>query len=161
MSALTAASAIEQRLRPGDLGANEFFGETSAISGDTLVVGASGADGNKGAVYVFKKSGGASLEQQRLTATDANAELRFAEAVAISGNTLVVGAPGDNNFSGAAYVFVRNGAVWSQQQKLVLANAPAFAFFGRSVAVVHRSLARHFAAGLSRLLCVDQSKGLS
>jgi FG-GAP repeat protein len=61
-------------------------------------------------------------QQQKLVASDAEAFDLFGASVAISGDTVVVGATGDVGVAGAdqgsAYVFVRSGGVWSQQQKL-------------------------------------------
>ena len=61
-------------------------------------------------------------QQQKLLASDAASSDNFGNSVAISGETIVVGARFDagaaGNNQGSAYVFVRSGGVWSQQQKL-------------------------------------------
>ena len=96
-----------------------------AISGETVVVGAFSHDGaagvNQGSAYVFVRSGGVWSQQQKLLASDAAEFDSFGESVAISGETVVVGAfshDGAAGFEqGSAYVFVRSGGVWSQQQK--------------------------------------------
>jgi hypothetical protein len=78
-------------------------------------------------------------EQQKLTAADGGAIDDFGNAVAISGETVVVGAvSADVNFTsdqGSAYVFVRIGAVWSMQQKLTAADGAQNDSFGYSVAI--------------------------
>jgi hypothetical protein len=56
-------------------------------------------------------------------------------AVSISGDTALVGAMGDLSAKGAAYVFTRSGATWSQQQKLTAADGEASDWFGGAVAV--------------------------
>ena len=76
-------------------------------------------------------------QSARLTAGDGAAEDYFAAAVAISGDTAIVGAPrndinGDAD-QGAAYVFVRSGGTWTQQDKLKAATGAAGDFFGGSV----------------------------
>src|SRR5215475_6604948 len=59
-------------------------------------------------------------QQKKLTADDGATFDQFGAAVAVSGDTAVVGAPEDvtGNSPGAAYVFVRSGGVWTKQQKL-------------------------------------------
>jgi uncharacterized repeat protein (TIGR01451 family) len=121
----------------------ERFGFAVAAEGDTAVVGAYAEDtsrgGGAGAVYVFVRSGTSWTEQQRLTAPDGTFGDGFGNAVALSGDTLVVGAekangPGGAD-AGAAYVFVRSGAVWSLQRKLIAPDGAALDAFGWSVAV--------------------------
>ncbi|MHC4789514.1 MAG: FG-GAP repeat protein, partial [Planctomycetota bacterium] len=77
-------------------------------------------------------------EDAKLTASDAAAYDLFG-SVALSGDTAVVGAPGDDHASGtdagSAYVFVRNGATWSEQAKLTASDAAADDRFGSSVAI--------------------------
>ncbi|HEX5689201.1 MAG TPA: FG-GAP repeat protein, partial [Roseiflexaceae bacterium] len=73
--------------------------------------------------------------QQRLAAADGSGGDFFGHAVALSGNTALVGAPYDNQSRGSAYVFVRNGAVWTQQARLFAQDGGAFDYFGGSVAL--------------------------
>jgi hypothetical protein len=157
-------------LKASNTDAEDEFGAAIASSGDTLVVGAAGEDSNapgrdadntardSGAVYVFVRStGGAWIQQAYLKATSPRAGDRFGRAVAISGNTLAVGAPGqDSNAtgvggaedntaagdSGAVYVFVRNAAgLWSQQAFIKASNTGAGDRFGGSVALSGDTLA--------------------
>ena len=77
-------------------------------------------------------------QQGKLTASDAAAFDNFAGAVAVSGNTAIVGAAGNDDAgsgSGAAYVFVRSGNSWSEQAKLTASDAAPGDNFGFSVAV--------------------------
>src|SRR5262245_6480268 len=120
------------------------FGDSVAISGDTLVIGApnyfDGAAGfGQGAAYVFVRSGGIWSEQQILLASDPGPFELFGDSVAISGDTVVVGASFGTGAvdpqQGTAYVFVRNGVVWTQQQKLEAPDAAAIVRFGDSVAI--------------------------
>jgi hypothetical protein len=128
----------QQKLRPGEGGV--WFGWSAAISGDMAVVGSpfSGdAGSNSGSAYVFVRSGGV-WSRQKLTASDAATGDVFGYSVAISGDTAVVGSPGDSDAgfsSGSAYVFVRSGGLWSQQQKLTVAGLTTGDSFGWSVAV--------------------------
>ena len=86
----------QQKLVAPDGAARDDFGFSVAISGETVVVGASRDDGaaceNQGAAYVFVRSGGVWTLQQKLVAPDAVAGDGFGFSVAISGETVVVGA---------------------------------------------------------------------
>jgi hypothetical protein len=118
----------------------DHFGSAIAISGDTLVVGAPDDDLpgglHEGSAYVFVRSGNGWIEQQKLRASDPAAGALFGASVAIQGDTLVVGAPDPGLSSGAAYVFVRSGSTWVEQQKL----AGFGGDFGDSVALWGNSL---------------------
>jgi hypothetical protein len=133
-----------QKLTASDAVAGDYFGYSVSISGDTVVVGAYGDDdgGNtSGSAYVFERNqGGADNWGQvdKLTAGDAAADDRFGYSVAISDNTVVAGAYGDDDggsASGSAYVFARRGATWPQQAKPTAGDAAAGDNFGTSVAI--------------------------
>ena len=111
------------------------LGISVAIDGSTAVVGATQDDGRKGAAYVYTLSSGTWGEQQKLTASDGVVGDVFGTSVAISGETVLVGALGDEDGRGAAYVFIRSGGVWTQQQKLAVENESGDNF-GMSVALV-------------------------
>ena len=87
------------------------FGSTMTISGDNVVIGASWKDGagsKRGAAYLFARDqGGADSwgQVQKLTASTPADMSFFAYSVSLSGETLVVGAYGENNSRGAAYIF--------------------------------------------------------
>jgi hypothetical protein len=151
-----------------ELGDN--FGSSVAISGDTLVVGAheedssaKGIDGDQsdnhaegsGAVYVFVRHGTSWRQQAYLKASNTESGDYFGGSVAISGDTLAVGATGesssdsridgnqdDNNAleSGAAYVFTRSGSVWSQQAYIKANNTEAGDLFGFHTALADDTL---------------------
>jgi hypothetical protein len=141
---LLALLAVQQaQLTAGDGAANDSFGFSVAISGDTAVVGAYyddvGANTNQGSAYVFVRSGSTWSQQTQLTASDGAANDDFGRSVATSGDTVVVGADcddaGANTDQGSAYVFVRNGTTWSEQQKLTAGDGAASDRFGYSVAL--------------------------
>jgi len=155
----TAASFAQQAyLKASNADSGDKFAKSVAISGDTLVVGADREDSdgsaegnnsasNAGAAYVFTRSGTSWTQQAYLKASNADSGDLFGWSVAISDNTLVVGAIGEassaagdqaNNsaaFTGAAYVFTRSGTTWSQQAYLKASNANAVDNFGTSVAI--------------------------
>ena len=117
------------KLTANDGAANDHFGKAMASSGDTLVISADeddiGTNTNQGSVYVFMRNGVNWVFQQKLTANDGAAQDRFGNAVALDGDTLVVGAAMDdingNTDQGSAYIFTRNGTTWTFQQKLIAA----------------------------------------
>ena len=153
-------------LKASNTGMADYFGFSVAISGETVVVGAEyeassaqGVNGNQndntaadaGAAYVFVRSGTTWTQQAYLKASNTDGGDEFGTAVAISGDTIVVGAynedsnangvngiQGNNSAvdSGAAYVFTRSGTTWSQQAYLKASNTEAFDAFGWSVAIV-------------------------
>ena len=126
---------------------DDIFGISVALSGDYAVVGAPGNDGagtDRGAAYVFyRDQGGADNWGQvaKLTAGDPQDVDQFGFAVALSGDVVVIGAPGEDGVGlgrGAAYVFSRDlgGAdAWGQLKKLVASDAADDVWFGTSVAV--------------------------
>lgn len=104
-----------------------LFGLSVAMVGDLLVVGSAsetiGSNMEQGAVHVFVRNGTAWTEEPMITATDGLDGDAFGFSVAMSGDTLLVGAPGVNNWQGAVYAFVRNGASWTEQAKFVTNDA--------------------------------------
>jgi len=137
-----------QKLTAVDGAENDHFGRAVAFSGNTLIIGAPLKDvigEDQGSVYVFTRSGAAWTLQQKLTAQDGAAKSEFGFSVAISGDTVVIGAPlddtGGNGDQGSAYVFTRSGAVWTQQQKLTAQDGAANDFFGFSVAISGETVA--------------------
>lgn len=153
----------EAYVKPHNTGSGDWFGRSLAISGNTLVVGAHWEDsdttginstGNEsatdaGAAYVFARTGTIWVQEAYLKADNTGAEDNFGYAVAVSGNTVVVGAryedgsgTGVNSESdnvesnaGAAYTFIRNGGIWSQQAYLKASNTESGDNFGNAVAI--------------------------
>ncbi len=142
------------------LGSGDFFGQAVAISGDTVVIGASGDNSTStgvnsvandnalkaGAAYVFVRSGNTWVQQAYLKASNTAAGDRFGASVAISGNTIIIGAPEKAGSSGAAkvgaaYVFIRNGSTWTQQAVLTSSAPLAFSQYGRAVAISGETIA--------------------
>jgi hypothetical protein len=134
-------------LTSSDGGANDQFGLSVGISGDTIVVGAPGhtvsGHGSQGAVYVFVKpaSGWANMTQTaELTASDGAATEGLGEAVGISGNTIVAGPAQHTQVTrrGEAYVFVKPVSGWTdmtQTAALTASDAANNDFLGVSVAI--------------------------
>jgi hypothetical protein len=131
----------QQKLQASDGEEYDYFGRSVALDGNTLVVGAEGEDSgasNAGAAYVFTRSGSTWTEQAILYASNSGEDDYFGKNVAISGDTVVVGAykeDSEGSDAGAAYVFTRTGITWAQQEKLVASDAEADDQFGSSVAL--------------------------
>jgi hypothetical protein len=131
----------EAKLLPADGAAQDEFGGAVAIDGDTAIVGAHLDDdniSNSGAAYVFVRIGLEWTEQAKLLASDGAHDGRLGEAVAIDGDTVLIGCPydDDNGFwSGAVYVFTRAAGVWTEQAKLLASDGASTDYFGRSVAL--------------------------
>jgi len=117
----------------------ELFGGSVCVSGDVAVVGAPKADGWQGAAYVFARSGSGSTWtlQQKLTANDPARAEELGASVAVSGDTVIAGAPYADINGGAAYVFVRSGpaSTWTLQQRLQPDEAVAYDGFGDDAAL--------------------------
>jgi hypothetical protein len=130
----------DAKLAASDAAAEDFFGLSVAVSGDTAVVGARFDDTNgseSGSAYVFRFDGVKWVEEAKLLASDGAAGDWFGRSVAVSGNTAVVGAPRrrERGFaSGSAYVFRFEGAKWVEETKLIASDGGIFYQFGSSVA---------------------------
>jgi len=114
----------QQTLNSSEIQLYDYFGNSVAVDGDTIVVGNGShdlADYGEGAAWVFVRSGGTWTEQARLIAPDGKKADNFGRSVAVSGDTVVVGAQASDDHgpgSGSAYIYVRSGTNWNLQQKL-------------------------------------------
>ena len=150
-------------LKAGNTGSVDAFGTSVAVSGDTIVIGAPSEDSSStgvnstpnesasgsGAAYVFSRAGTTWTQQAYLKASNTGSPDAFGTSVAVSGDTVVVGAPSEDSSStgvnstpnesasgsGAAYMFSRTGTTWSQQAYLKASNTGSPDAFGTSVAV--------------------------
>ncbi|MDC0707260.1 choice-of-anchor D domain-containing protein [Stigmatella sp. ncwal1] len=133
--------SLQQKLLPADGAPGDLFGYSVALHGDTAVVGSpldddAGTDSGSG--YVFVRRGTSWVQQQKLRPTASAPGDVFGHAVAIHGDTAVLGAPHDSglgNRAGAAYVFARSGVNWTQEQKLTATDAAEDDRFGLSISL--------------------------
>jgi hypothetical protein len=131
------------KLFASDGGTFDFLGTTMGMSGDTVIIGSYGDDvngnDNQGSAYIFVRSGATWTQQAKLIASDGTAGDQFGTSVAISGNTVIIGAPADTNGSaqslGSVYIYVRLGTTWTQQRKFTGTNGLSRQYFGQSVAI--------------------------
>jgi uncharacterized repeat protein (TIGR01451 family) len=135
------APVFEAELDASDAAAGDFFGASVAIDGDTAAVGAYGNDdagGSSGSAYVFVRDVTVWTEQQKLVASDANGGEEFGRSIGVSGDTVVVGSPHDddqNTAAGSAYVFERYDTSWTELDEIYAQNASNNDHFGSSVAI--------------------------
>jgi hypothetical protein len=150
---LTAGWTQRSKLLATDGAPGDGFGWSVAISGDTVAVGAYSDDDDdkgydSGSAYIYTRNVAGSLtagwtQRAKLLASDGAARDNFGWSVAISGDTVAVGAYGDDDkgsSSGSAYIYTRNVASsltagWTQRAKLLASDGAAGGYFGRSVAI--------------------------
>ncbi len=126
------------RIVPPQPAEDDLFGEAIALSGDLMLVGASGTDGNqapnRGAAHVYRRQAGTWALEATLVASDAAPDDVFGLAVAIGGDTLWVGAPGRDEGRGAVYGFRQVAGVWTEVARVGAALPVAGERFGAAVA---------------------------
>jgi trimeric autotransporter adhesin len=138
-------------IKASNTAAGNAFGKAVAISSDgsTIAVGAPNRNTNAGAVYVFVRNGASWVQQgAALTASNTQSDDRFGGALALSanGSILAIGATGEDSDgtaqgnngaaeAGAAYVFTRSGALWTQQAYIKAGNAQLGDLFGGALAL--------------------------
>ncbi|MCP5468620.1 MAG: DUF4215 domain-containing protein [Deltaproteobacteria bacterium] len=131
-------------LKPDNLDADkyDYYGRVVAISNGTILVGCHNDDhqGNtdSGAAYVYEKVGNAWTQKQKLIANDVDAYVYFGEAIAIHGDSLVVGAYTDVDYGdkrGTVYLFERKNNTWQQSKKFSPEGLKPFDTFGNSLAL--------------------------
>ena len=136
------------KLTASDGAAGSRFGVSVGVDGDTVVVGARLDDDNgwaSGSAYVFTKPANGwtttSSFAAKLTASDGVAGDQVGRSVAVDGDTVVVGAFGDDDngsTSGSAYVFKEPAGGWvtaTETAKLTASDGASFDYFGISIAV--------------------------
>jgi hypothetical protein len=167
----------EAYIKASNSEAGDNFGSSVSISGNTLAVGAFGEDSNEtsitngatasannsslvsGATYIYKRTGSTWVQEAYLKASNAEAGDNFGTSVSLSGDTLAVGAYGEdsnetsitngpiaspdnsNLLSGATYIFKRNGPTWTQEAYIKAANSDAGDSFGNHISLSGDTLA--------------------
>jgi hypothetical protein len=175
--------------KASNTGMRDFFGTSVAVDGDTLVVGAEGesssattvnGDQNNdnvqgaGAAYVFRRTAGRWVQEAYLKASNTETFDDFGISVAISGDTVAVGAYAEDsastgvnndpinnnaNHSGAVYVYRRTGTNWSQEAYVKASNTGQQDNFGYSVALSGNTLAVGAFGEASPSVGINQGQG--
>jgi len=122
-------------LQGSDTVSGDQFGSSVSVSGTTAVVGAGGHADHAGRAYVFAKTPGGWKQTAELKGSDTVAGDYFGWSVAISGETIVVGAYGHAKNAGRAYVFTETPKGWTQTAELKSAGILPGDQFGSSVAI--------------------------
>jgi hypothetical protein len=156
------------KLLPADVAGGDEFGVSVAADGDAVIVGSwrNEVSGmlQHGSAYVYRFDGTDWQPETNLLAWDGAAYDRFGRSVAISGNTVVVGAHFDDDAgskSGSAHVFVYDGSEWNQVAKLTASDAALGDEFGWSVDV-HGDIAvigAHLDDGAGSAYVFDRNAG--
>jgi hypothetical protein len=140
-SRTTYLNMVQQsRIVASDAHGGDMFGRQVALSrdGGTSMVSAYGQNSFTGAVYTFWRFTGTWVQQSEITLIGGLPGDYFGGAIALSsdGNTALIGAYGQNSFTGAAYLFKRtNTGVWSQVARLVAPDGAEGDYFGKAVAI--------------------------
>jgi len=116
------------------ISAGDLFGYSIAVDGDTLAIGAPGSNSDAGRVYLFTLSGSDWDFDQSISASDTVQGQEFGFSVGLSGDYLIVGAPGVGAESGAIYIFEEDGNDWEEREIRTLEVSPNDARFGESLA---------------------------
>jgi hypothetical protein len=132
----------QEKFSPADGAAGDTFGQPICIDGDTAIIGSYYDDdkGNdSGSAYVFTRIGTIWTQQAKLLASDGAAGDAFTNyGISLDGDTALIAAclhDGIGNDSGSAYVFIRSGTTWTQQQKLIASDGAEGDMFATSVSL--------------------------
>ena len=130
----------QAKLTAGDGEVYDEFGTSVSISRDYVVVGAWGNDNYTGSAYIFTREDlpdGTEqwTEQAILAAGDGEEDDEFGWSVSISGDDVIIGADGDDEYTGSAFIYRRDGTDWNLQKRLTAGDADAGDSFGLSVSI--------------------------
>ena len=130
-------------IKPPVGGLHNFFGDSLAIDGDTLLIGDSTVGVRNGSVYVYTRTGQTWSLQQQLFASDSDRYAYFGDSVAIENDTIIIGARGADTLnyqgevevesSGAVYVFKYINGSWRETEILGASDPEEFKNFGANV----------------------------
>ena len=128
-------------LKADDGAIGNAFGDSVALSGDVAIIGAPKNTTNallSGASYVFIYDGVDWNQSQKLFASDGAYNDRFGGKVAITGDTIIVGAPGDDDEdtnAGSIYGYSLAEGMWSNNSKVYEGLNTDRLFFGVDVSL--------------------------
>lgn len=124
----------QAKITPGT-GSGAAFGLHVALDGDRALVSRGGTDGTDGSVAVFERSGTTWQQTGQLVAGDPGPTTLYGAALALQGDTALVGDPGQFGDTGAAFVFQKSSSGWSQTARLAAADGQPDDQFGASLAL--------------------------
>jgi len=115
-SGATSCGGADCTLAPEDGAPGNLFGDSVALDGGVVVVGAYGDDESgpeAGSAYVYRQDGDTWTQEQKLLASDGTARDQYGIVVAASGNVVVVGS-----HTGYIYIYRHDGTAWVEEQKI-------------------------------------------
>ncbi len=120
----------EAKINASDGTNGNEFGMAVSISGDLVAVGARFVNTWTGAAYIYSRTGTTWTEEARINASDGEFFDQFGWSIAIDGNYVIAGAPGETSpYTGAAYIF------WKPIPKLPVLNIILKGGLGLSIRV--------------------------
>ncbi len=142
--ALSGEWTLITKLEADDGSSGLMFGSSVALQGDEITVGAPGADNQRGAVYVFERSGDQWNPQGKLVPPGGQDGEAFGQALGYTGLDLIVGAPENTNVNGTdagiVYLYARGQSAFSFESTLLATDRVIQPLFGSAVAI-HDNLA--------------------
>jgi choice-of-anchor B domain-containing protein len=133
--ALSAGAASAQSRAGGSVDAQAGFGTAIVIAGDELLVSEPANSARPGLVYVYRRGANGWEESGQLRAPGATAADGFGQALAVDGNTLLVGVPTNEEARGLVHVFQRTTTGWTHVGRIQPTERLARANFGAAVAI--------------------------
>lgn len=125
----------EKKLEASDGVESDNFGQSVSLAADRALVGAYWNESLRGAAYVFARDGSSWSEEKKLLASDGDNGDRFGGSTSLGADRALIGAYGNNDVGGAAYVFTLEGGSWSEQQRLAVDTGAGADLFGWSVSL--------------------------
>jgi esterase/lipase superfamily enzyme len=128
----------QQKLLASDGAEGDYFGHFVSLYGDRALIGTPRDDDNgdkSGSAYIFELIGGQWVQQQKLLASDGAKGDYFGRLVSLYGDRALIGARGNGDKSGSAYIFELIDGQWVEKQKLLASDGTTGDHFGRSVSL--------------------------
>jgi hypothetical protein len=125
----------QEKILSSDGSPGDSFGCSVSIAGNYAIIGAYEENGGMGSAYIFSRSGSNWNEEQKLTASDGEPGDNFGISVSIFENLIIVGASGDDDGKGSAYLFNYSGSSWIEEHKLTASDGEIGDNFGSSVSI--------------------------
>lgn len=122
-------------LRAFDGEPEDNFGYAVALFGNRALIGAPFDNRSAGSAYLFAYDGASWSLETHVFASDGASDDNFGTSVSLSGNRLLIGALGDDGFTGSAHLFAYDGVTWNEQAKFIASDRASFDLFGQSVSL--------------------------
>lgn len=117
----------------------DLFGFGVSVSGDLIAVGAIRHDEDRGAVFLYRRTGTAWSFEEKIQPEGLDRFAEFGTSVAVQGDRALVGAPGNDRLHGlsapfgSAFYYTRSGSAWTLQSRQMASVRQERQAFGGSV----------------------------